>query len=44
MEITTHLTDMMWETRPFVGGEFYAAGQQVIAMMKRLAADTLEEP
>jgi hypothetical protein len=44
MEITAHLTDMMWETRPFVGGEFYAAAQQVIAMMKRLAAGTLDEP
>jgi hypothetical protein len=42
MEITAHLNDVMWETRPFVGGEFYATAQQVIAMLKRLAAGTLE--
>lgn len=37
MEITAHLNDVIWETRPFNGGEFYSTAQRIIKFFREQA-------
>ncbi len=37
VEISAHLTDVIWETRPFNGGEFVAAAEKVVALFRDMA-------
>lgn len=36
-EMAAHLTDVMWKTRPFNGGEFWSTSGEIVAFFRQLA-------
>jgi hypothetical protein len=41
LEITAHMNDVLWETRPFNGGEFFSTAQRVVAFFREMAGPKL---
>ena len=37
VEITAHMNDVIWETRPFNGGEFFSTAQRVAKFFREMA-------